>query len=174
MGSRGRPKNPPTLKEMIREILPPEKIYTKDELEWYNKLVSIYMSDFNKDELTSGDVDDIMDLAKNRILEFRLLKDSKGDSDRQVDVSTAIEKLRKQNEKIKESLSTRRRDRVNPNETKGFSIVDLVAEYDNRKKKELEERVIALEKRNRKVRRDLEEHSGNRYDQESVGGAADV
>lgn len=170
---RGRPKNPPSVKEMIKDILPTDEIYSEQELVWYDNLVDSYMSDFDKDELTYSDMDDIMDLAKNKILEFRLLKESKDDAARQVDVSTAIEKLRKQNEKIKESLSTRRRDRVNPNDFKGFSIVDIAVAYDNAKKKELESRVEKLNNSNASMRKTLREYTGNREDHDAISEEGD-
>ena len=120
--------------------------------------------DLDRDDLSSGDMDDIMDLAKNRVLEFRLLKTAKDNPDRQLDLSGAVEKIRKENKTFKENLSTRRKDRIDPNEFKGFSIVDLAVAFDNNKKVELTEKAL----RNRKAEREAEEkrkdYTGNRYD----------
>jgi len=160
----GRKKNPPKPTKLIKEIIPINEIFSDDEASLYHDLVDVYMADFDKDDLTSGDVDDIMDLAKNRVLEFRLLKTAKDDVDRQVDISAAIEKIKKENKTLKENLSTRRKDRINPNEFKGFSIVDLAVAFDNNKKVELTEKAL----RNRKAEREAEEkrkdYTGNRYD----------
>ena len=131
-GKKGRPPNPPSPKEMLKDTLPIASIFNEEEVDLYNKLVDVYIGDFEIDDLTSSDMDDILDLAKNRVLEFRLLKQGKDNIDSQIDTATTIEKLGKKNEKIKESLSSRRKDRLNPNEFKGFSIVDLVVAYKSR------------------------------------------
>jgi hypothetical protein len=164
MASPGRPPNPPTPKKMLQEVLPVDTIFEADELELYNKLVSVYLEDFEADDLTSSDMDDILDLAKNRVLEFRLLKESRGSIDQQLNVAAALEKLGKKNEKIKESLSTRRRDRVNPNEFKGFSIIDLAVAFDNERKVALEQRVKRLKKEEQEMLERRRDYRGNRYD----------
>jgi hypothetical protein len=164
MASPGRPKNPPTPKKMLKEVLPVEEIFEEDEVALYNELVNVYLADFDADDLTSSDMDDILDLAKNRVLEFRLLKVSKGNADRQLDVAAAVEKLGKKNEKIKESLSTRRKDRVNPNEFKGFSIVDLAIAFNNDKKQALKEKVDKLKQEEQALLERRKEYDGNRYD----------
>lgn len=164
MASPGRPKNPPTPKKMLKEVLPIDLIFEEDEVELYNQLVGVYLEDFDADDLTSSDMDDILDLAKNRVLEFRLLKGSKGNVEVQLDTAAAIEKLGKKNEKIKESLSTRRKDRVNPNEFKGFSIVDLAVAFNNEKRVALKEKVDKLKKEEQEMLKQREEYDGNRYD----------
>lgn len=164
MASPGRPKNPPTPKKMLKEILPIEEIFEEDEVVLYNELVNVYLVDFDAEDLTSSDMDDILDLAKNRVLEFRLLKASKGSADRQLDVAAAVEKLGKKNEKIKESLSTRRKDRVNPNEFKGFSIVDLAIAFNNDKKQALKEKVDKLKEEEQAMLERRGDYDGNRND----------
>lgn len=163
-GVGGRPKNPPPPKKMLKSILPVADIFSDDELSMYNDLVDVYLVDFQSDDLTSSDMDDILDLAKNRVLEFRLLRESKEDTDRQIDVATAVEKLSKKNEKLKESLSTRRKDRINPNEFKGFSIVDIAVAFDNDKKLELKERVDRLKKEEKELLEKRKDYDGNRKD----------
>lgn len=164
MASPGRPKNPPTPKKMLKEVLPIDLIFEEDEVELYNQLVGVYLEDFDADDLTSSDMDDILDLAKNRVLEFRLLKGSKGNVEVQLDTAAAIEKLGKKNEKIKESLSTRRKDRVNPNEFKGFSIVDLAVAFNNEKRVALKEKVDKLKQEEREMLKQREEYGGNQHD----------
>lgn len=160
----GRPKNPPTAKQLLKDIIPVAEIFAEDELGIYTALVDIYMKDFEDDELSAGDIDDIMTLATNKVLEIRLLRTSKGDADRQLDITTSIEKLRKQTEKIKESLSTRRRDRIDPNDYKGFSIVDLAVSFDQQKKSKMEQKARKLKKRQKKALDLIKNHPGNRYD----------
>jgi hypothetical protein len=164
MATPGRPKNPPTPKKMLKEILPIELIFMPEEVELYNQLVGVYLEDFDTEDLTSSDMDDILDLAKNRVLEFRLLKGSRDDVDKQLDTAAAIEKLSKKNEKIKESLSSRRKDRINPNEFKGFSIVDLAVAFNNEKRVALKEKVDKLKKEEAEMIERREDYDGNRYD----------
>lgn len=160
----GRPTNPPSPEKMLRDILPVEDIFDKNELVMYRDLVKVYMADFDAEELTSGDMDDILDLAKNRVLEFRLLRDAKGNPDRQLDVAKTVEGLSKKNEKLKESLFFRRKDRINPNEFKGFSIVDLVVAFDDEKKEKLQKKVRKLKLEEKAMMKKREDYKGNRYD----------
>lgn len=160
----GRPKNPPPPKKMLKTILPVDDIFDEKELSMYNDLVDVYLADFDAEDLTSSDMDDILDLAKNRVLEFRLLRDSKGNADRQLDTAAAVEKLSKKNEKIKESLSSRRKDRINPNEFKGFSIVDLAAAFTNEKKVVLQNKMRELKEEEESLLERRKDYSGNRYD----------
>lgn len=163
----GRKKNPPKPKKLIKEIIPIEEIFEPAEVSLYHDLVDVYMSDFDTDDLTSSDVDDIMDLAKNRVLEFRLLKtakDSDDKIDRQLDISAAVEKIKKENKVLKESLSTRRKDRINPNEFKGFSIVDLAVAFDEEKKRKLNEQIYKNRAEEQVVTEERSDYVGNKFD----------
>lgn len=160
----GRPKKPPSPEEMLKDVLPVEDIFNEDELTFYRKLVKVYMADFDSEDLTSSDMDDILDLSKNRVLEFRLLKEAKGNPDKQLDVAQTVERLSKKNEKIKESLSFRRKDRVNPNEFKGFSIVDLAVAFDMEKKAKLQNKVAKLKEEEKEVLEKRKDYTGNKYD----------
>jgi hypothetical protein len=95
MAKVGRPKNPPKIKELLTQILPAKDLFSEEEVITYKQLVEIYMADFDKDDLSAHDLDDIIDLAKSRILEFRLLKIAKEKPEAVLDISTALEKLRK-------------------------------------------------------------------------------
>lgn len=161
---RGRPKNPPKAKEMLKEVIPVDQLFDEDELKIYNSLVDIYLNDFDDDDLSSGDMDDIMSLAMNRVFEIRLLKTSKGNADKQLDITVAVEKLRKQGDNIKTNLSTRRRDRIDPNEFKGFSIVDLAVAFDDDKKLKLQEKVRKLSVGEVEMLEKRKDYVGNRYD----------
>ncbi len=160
----GRPKNPPKAKEMLKEIIPIDDIFKEDEKRIYESLVDIYLKDFDKDDLTSSDMDDVMSLAMNRVLEIRLLKTGKNSTDKQIDASTAIEKLRKQTDKIKDNLLSRRKDRVNPHEYKGFSIVDLAVAFEQEKKKELLKKVAFNKEEEDEASKIFDKFEGNRYD----------
>ena len=163
----GRPKKAISPKKMLEDVLPVADIFNDEELKLYKELVKIYMADFDSEDLTSSDMDDILDLSKNRVLEFRLLRDCKGNPDKQLDVAQTVERLSKKNEKIKESLSFRRKDRINPNEFKGFSIVDLAVAFDMEKKSKLQEKIMKLKAEEEKALEKRSNYNGNKYD--SVG-----
>lgn len=164
----GRPKNPPKAREMLKEIIPIDDIFSEDEKRIYESLVDIYMKDFDKDDLTSSDMDDVMSLAMNRVLEIRLLKTGKDSTDKQIDASTAIEKLRKQNDKIKDNLLSRRKDRINPHEYKGFSIVDLAVAFEQKKKKDMLSKALINKKEEDEAMIEYDKFDGNRYDLEAL------
>ena len=163
----GRLKNPPKPKKLIKDLIPIEEIFNPDEASIYHDFVDVYLADFDKEDLTSGDMDDIMDLAKNRVLEFRLLRTSKDNVDRQVDISATLEKIRKENKVLKENLATRRKDRINPNELKGFSIVDLAVAFDDEKKQKLQDQIRKNKKGEEVILQSRKEYTGNRYDVEA-------
>lgn len=164
----GRPKNPPKAKEMLKEVIPVNDLFDEDELKIYEALIDIYLKDFDEEDLTAGDMDDIMGLAMNRVFEIRLLKTSKGNASAQIDIATAIEKIRKESQKLKENLSSRRRDRINPNEFKGFSIVDLAVAFDNEKKLKLAEKTKGLLEEEKIILEKRADYFGNRYDVDGV------
>ena len=164
MAKKGRPKNPPKAKELLKDILPVEDMFSKEELLIYNSLIDIYLKDFEGDDLTSSDIDDIMTLATNKVLEVRLMKASKGDALKHLDYSNSLEKLRKQSDKIKDNLSSRRKDRVDPSKAfKGFSIVDLAVYFDFEKKQEVEKKAKKLRARQKNLAKDLAAY-GNKND----------
>ena len=134
----GRPKSPPKAREILTEILPIKDMFSEEELPIYYGLIDIYLKDFDEEELTSSDIDDIMTLASNKIIEVRLMKSSKEKASDHLNYSSSLEKLRKQSDKIKDNLSARRKDRVDLNEFKGFSIIDLAVGFDDAKKLKLE------------------------------------
>lgn len=164
MAKVGRPKNPPKIKELLTQILPAKDLFSEEEVVTYKQLIEVYMADFDSDDLSASDMDDIVDLAKSRILEFRLLKIAKEKPEAVLDISTALEKLRKENQKIKESLSSRRKDRHNPNEFKGFSIVDLAVAFDLEKKTKFADKISLLEQEEKEAISKRENYVGNRYD----------
>ena len=159
--NRGRP---PKVKKLLKDVFPVGDLLDEDELAVYSSLVDVYMRDFDEEDLNSTDIDDIMGMAINKVLEMRLLKSAKGNSSAQLDISNALEKLRKQTEKMKENLSSRRRDRVDPNTYKGFSIVDLAVAFDEDKRIKLRQKSLKLKEEESASRKLLKDNPGNRYD----------
>jgi hypothetical protein len=144
MAKRGRPKKIPNLKELLNQYIPAADIFTEEESKMYEGLVGVYLNDFEEDQLTANDMDDIMSIAMNRVLEIRLLKASRGNATMQLDSSAAIEKLRRQTDKLKESLASRRRDRIDPRKYNGLSIVDLAIAFDSDRKHQLANKSLKL------------------------------
>jgi len=163
---RGRPRKVPKFKDLLRKTIPAVDIFEEDELKTYEALVGIYLKDFDESQLTANDMDDIMSIAMNRVLELRLLKASKGDPNMQIDASTAIERLRKQTEKLKDNLAARRKDRIDPKKYSGFSIVDMAVAFDLDRKREIMERATQMKKSEDEViKSDL--LIGNRNDEDA-------
>lgn len=169
MAKVGRPKKP-KIKKLIKDIMPLESVFSDDERSMYDDYLLAYLNDFDADELTSSDMDDIMSLAMNKVLAYRLLKESKDDVGAQIDVATSMEKLDKRNEKIKESLSTRRKDRIDPNTFKGFSIVDLAVALDQDVKRAHTERLERLRAEEKEMLKKRESYSGNRAESNETDG----
>jgi hypothetical protein len=170
MGGRGSGRarqTPVKPKKILKGVLPIDKIFNQEEREIFNNLVEVYLQDFEDDELTSSDMDDVLDLAKNRVLEFRLLESSMGNTDKQLDISAAVERLNKENKKIKENLSTRRKDRIDPNKYKGFSIVDLAVAFDEQKRERLNEQIKKNKLEEELLIQSRGEYFGNRYDSDT-------
>jgi len=143
---RGRPKNPPKFKELMEELMYTHEIFEPDELKMFKGLSDIYLKDFDEEHLTANDMDDILGIAMNKVLELRLLKASRGKTDMQIDTSAAIERLRKQTEKLKENLATRRKDRIDPKKFGGFSIVDIAVAFDMDRKRDLMDKSFEFKK----------------------------
>ncbi|HHE64428.1 MAG TPA: hypothetical protein ENL09_00205 [Bacteroidetes bacterium] len=118
--------------ERLTEAIPLEEIFHEEELKIFLDYLEVYLKDFEDQELSGSDMDDIISIATNRVLELRLLRHSKSKASVQVQVSTSIEKLRKQTEKLKENLAARRRDRMKGSKH-DFTIVDLVMLYEQNK-----------------------------------------
>jgi len=166
MAKKGRPKKIPSLKELLSRYIPTSEIFTPDENMMYEGLVGVYLADFDEDQLTANDMDDILSIAMNRVLEIRLLKASRDDSNKQMDSSSAIEKLRRQTDKLKESLASRRRDRIDPKKYAGLSIVDLAVAFDSDRKRQLMNKSVELRDEEEEIK-NSKLLIGNRYDSDA-------
>ncbi|RLI62843.1 MAG: hypothetical protein DRO67_06750 [Candidatus Asgardarchaeum californiense] len=165
---RGRPKKAPDIKELLNKYIPTADIFNDDEKKMYDGLVSVYLEDFDAGQLTANDMDDIISIAMNRVLEIRLLKTTKDNPDRQLDASAAIERLRKQTDKLKDSLAARRKDRIDPKKYSGFSIVDLAIAFDSNKKQELLDRSLKMKQEEDEVfKKQGDLLVGNRLDEDA-------
>jgi len=162
----GRPKNPPKFKDVLYDIIPSASLFSEEELKMFNGLMEIYLKDFDESQLSANDLDDIMSIATNRVLEVRLLQSMRNNTDMQIDASAAIERLRKQTDKLKENLATRRKDRVDPKKYSGISIVDLAVAFDQNKKDHLLNKVAQFEIEDAELKKS-EFFIGNKNDQDA-------
>lgn len=130
------------LNDKLVEILLPmrEALANEEEEDVFFGIIKHFISDFPKNDLGASDIDDLANLALNRILELRLLKETKEHPRRILDIAASIERFRKNSEKIKMGLASRRMDRVDTKNKGGISIVDLVERFDSDKRIELQGR----------------------------------
>ena len=125
------------LSAAIKTIYPVADTFNREEKTLFLNIVTTYLKDFDKDNLSFNDLDDLFALASNKVFEYRLLKD-----DTSAAAFTKLEKLKKQSETIKESLATRRKDRLKDMGKHGITILDIAADFEQEdaKRKLKEER----------------------------------
>ena len=130
--------SPILLTEALDKVYPIYHTFDKDEKTLFMNIVTTYLKDFAKEELSYTDLDDVFSLGTNKVLEYRLFRDSEGNSKS----FQALEKIKKQNEILKESLATRRKDRLKDAHKSGITILDIAAQFDEKRlaKKAKEER----------------------------------
>lgn len=128
------------LSELIGGVFPTYQTLNKREMVVFNNISATYLKDFESEELSYSDMDDVFSLALNKILELRLLKMNKKKPKALADLFIPLEKLKKQSDKLKEALSNTRKDRKKQTLKTGVSILDLAASFDDERKKRLEEK----------------------------------
>jgi hypothetical protein len=130
----------------IEKLMPAlDVLANRKEQEVYYNYIYLILQDFDVDELTSSDIDDIITLALNRVIEYRLLKGGAKNPMLILEAAPTIEKFRKFSEKIKSSLASRRVDRIDVKNRPAFSIVDLATSLDDAEKADYERRIRELE-----------------------------
>ncbi len=157
----------PSKLDSIIKLLPVEDMFDPSEQVLYKDYLSVLLSDFNVDELSSGDIDDVISMAQMRVLEIRLLKACKDKPVKLLDASMALEKLRRDMQKTKESLGSRRRDRVSLKQRTDLSIVDLAALFDNERRLVLEEEEAKLNEEEGVLAKRFDDFPGNKNDQDA-------
>jgi len=145
-------------KETISAFLPVDMALNAKERDPFYEIILLYLKDFKPDELNSSDYGDIIGLAICKVMEVRLLSAARGSDTAYLDIVNGIEKIHKREEKLKESLASRRSDRIDIRKTGGISIVDLAAALDEEEESRLQDRVSVLVEQNKKARRVLMEH----------------
>jgi len=130
--------------DLIDRVFPTYQTLDKKEQITFNNISAAYLKDFENEELSYSDIDDVLSLALNKILELRLLKKAKKKPNLLSDTFISLEKLKKQNDKLKESLANTRKERKKHSLKSGVSILDLAASFDEERKEKLEKKEIEL------------------------------
>lgn len=131
----------------IDKLMPAlDVLSNRKEQEVYYNYINLILQDFEVDDLTASDLDDIITLALNRVIEYRLLKGGAKNPILIMDAAPTIEKFRKFSEKIKSNLASRRVDRIDIKNKPTFSIVDLATALDVQEKNNYEKRLREIEK----------------------------
>ncbi len=134
--------------DAIHQLMPAlDVLSSRQEQETYYTYIRLLLQDFDPGDLTNSDIDDIVTLALNRVIEYRLLKIGAKNPMRILEAAPTIEKFRKFSEKIKGGLASRRVDRIDIKNRPAFSIVDLVAHLDEQEKADFEQRTAEMEKK---------------------------
>ena len=132
--------------DTIEKMMPARDVLAnRKEQEIYYNYIKLILEDFDSDDLTASDLDDIITLALNRVIEYRLLSVSSTNPKLVLDIGPTVEKFRKFSEKIKSGLASRRVDRIDVKHKPAFSIVNLAAHLDEQEKLDFEERMQRLE-----------------------------
>ena len=134
--------------DLLNKLLPVNQILiSAEEQTLYWTRINLFLKDFDPDELSYSDYDNIIQIVKNSIFEFRLLKEAARNPKMVMDISNTVERLNKNSDKLREGLANRRVDRVDTKKRGGLSIVDLASSLDEIKKKEYDQRVADLQKK---------------------------
>jgi len=151
-----------TILNIIEKISPAREVLAdRSEQEVYYNYIKMILEDFDADDLTSSDIDDIATLARNKVIELRLMKLGAKSPIRVLEAMPTIEKLSKASEKIKSNLASRRVDRIDVKNRPAFSIVDLAAHLDNNDKLDFERRMKELERERDEFKPPLRDERGN-------------
>jgi hypothetical protein len=124
-------------RQELIDLYPVYDVMDEEEQDIYYRILQMYLDDFDKESLSAIDIDGILTLAMNRVLEKRIYKNMHLHPSDTSELMPSIEKLQKQNEKIKESLGQRRKDRIDPRAGGDITILDIVNSFDEARKNKL-------------------------------------
>jgi len=137
--------------ELLEVIVPTKKVFTDEEQKRFLKLVKLHLTELTEQgaKVTTQDMQALASLCKNLVMEDRLLEDAKTkfkqDPTAIVNVMAAVDKLKKANEKLSESLATNRNIRVDPKRGSNITILDILEAYESETFGSAEERLAVLE-----------------------------
>ena len=157
---------PIPLFDLIDKVFPTYQTLDKKEQVTFNNISAAYLKDFENEELSYSDIDDVFSLSLNKILELRLLKKAKKKPSLLSDTFISLEKLKKQTDKLKESLANTRKERKKHTLKAGVSILDLAAAFDEERKEKLEKKEKELLRREKEFLKNRSS-GGNRDDMDA-------
>lgn len=117
---------------LINIIVAHKDVCIGKEEERFMDYVREYLKEYSKKgaDLTISDMDDIAQLCLNNIMITRMYKDAKKADTSIADVMAAVDRLKKDNVKLKENLASTRKDRVDPRAGQVFTVSDIIADYE--------------------------------------------
>jgi len=134
----------------IEQLMPALDVLAgRSEQTLYYNYIRLVLEDFESEDLTSSDIDDIMTLALNRVIEYRLMKGAAKNPMLLLQAAPTIERFRKFSEKTKSNLASRRVDRIDVRNKPAFSIVDLCATLDEQVKSDYDLRLSKMRDENK-------------------------
>lgn len=122
--------------ENYPEFIPVDDMFSEAEKRLYYRALDIYLKDFEGEELSGLDVDDIQSLALNKVMIIKMVSLAHAKPRDIVEISSSIQKYKQDTLKIKDQLAVRRRDRVDPRLKDQVTILDLAGDYDAQVRKE--------------------------------------
>jgi len=152
--------------DLVDKVFPTYQTLDKAEQVIFNNISATYLKDFENEELSYSDIDDVFSLALNKILELRLLKRCKGKPSLISELFISIEKIKKQSDKLKEALANTRKERKKHTLKSGVSILDLAASFDEERKIELEKKEKELLKKEKEFLKNRK-YIGNKDDMDA-------
>jgi hypothetical protein len=144
------------------ELIPVDDLFEEKDRRVYYKAIDTYLKDFENEELSVLDLDDIQTLALNKVWILKLMGLAHSKPKDILEISGSIDRYKRDNIKIKENLATRRKDRIDPKIKSSVSILDLAESFDEaaRKKKltryeqDKEDRIIYKKKQEKLLKDD--------------------
>ena len=137
--------------EMLEVIIPTKKVFSKEEKTRFLQLLRFHLEELSDHgKITFPDVQAVAELCKNIIMEDRLLEDAqnkmKEDPTAIVNVMASIDKLKKRNKDLSDSLATNRNVRVDPRQSGNTTILDIIEDYERKGQAELQRKLRELKK----------------------------
>lgn len=138
---------------LLEVIIAAKEVCVGKEEERFMSYVKEYLKEYGKKgtELTISDIDDIATLCMNNVMITRLYKEAKKDGNSVADVMAAVDRLKKDNIKLKENLASTRKDRVDPKAGQILTVNDLLEDY-------LQHRRVSFEDRKKQYEEEEEEY----------------
>lgn len=133
--------------EMLEVIIPTKKVFSAEEKKRFLQLIKLHLKELsNDDKITFADIQNMAELCKNIILEDRLLADSQKKSKENpiaiIDVMGTVEKLKKRNATLSDTLATNRSARIDPRAGRDITVMDVLYAFDSQAQEALQSSIL--------------------------------